>query len=227
MSDGLATDFPELRDRPVALVPFTLVASAGVPVDNLTSQQVRDIFTGKVTNWSQITNRPEDSHPISVVGRTESSGTRRTLERYVLSAGVVAVSQAATTSDSCSELRQGEKDTATILCERGTTSELIDKIAELDYAIGYADVPDAKRRSGIKMVTLNRHGPTLDDIRSGYPFWSVEYVYSYGQLEPDSLASAFVDYLSGKEGGDTMASFGYVACVPHDDDIADLCNSRR
>jgi phosphate transport system substrate-binding protein len=227
MADGLATEFPELRDHPVAIMPFTLVANVSVPVDNLTSRQVRDIFTGKVTRWSQITNRPEDSYQISVVGRSESSGTRRTLERYVLSAGVSAVSQGPSTSDSCRERRQGESDTAPILCERETTSELIDKIAQLDYAIGYADVPDAKRRPGIKMITLNGHGTTLDDIRSGYPFWTVEYVYSYGPLVSDSLASAFVDYLSSEDGGNTMAAFGYATCLPHSDDTADLCNSRR
>lgn len=51
---------------PLALEPVMILVNESNPIDNLTSQQVRDIFQGKVTNWREVGG---NNQPIVVVTR--------------------------------------------------------------------------------------------------------------------------------------------------------------
>jgi phosphate transport system substrate-binding protein len=226
LSDGKVpeSDFPGLVPHPVAVVPFTFVANNKAPVDRLTLDQARKIFTGAVSRWSEITGNPNDTAEIRVVGRTASSGTRRTLERHVLGTENAPLEQADPTSESCVNRRQEDQHAGAIVCERSSTLDLLNRVSAVDYAIGYADVTDVKQTVGVKIISLDDRDATSDGIRAGYPFWTVEYIYSDGPLRDGSLATAFANYLASPEGAKTMARFEYFVC---DSSIADLCNSGR
>jgi ABC-type phosphate transport system, periplasmic component len=230
LSDGIAgaQDFPALVPRPLAVVPYSVVANLNVPVDTLSLDQLRMIFTGQVSRWSEITGNPADIAEIRVVGRTSQSGSRRTLEKYVLGTPAAHGSQADSTSDSCRDRRQGRANARTIVCEQGSTDDVLKKVEQIDYAIGYADAPDAIQKPGVKQLKIDGRGATLKDIHAGYPFWTVEYVYSYGPLPASgSLATSFVDYLSSPEGRNTTASFQYHPCVRNDGTPEELCGTSR
>ncbi|KAA9156224.1 phosphate ABC transporter substrate-binding protein [Amycolatopsis acidicola] len=225
LSDGRFDDpqFAQLVPQPLAIVPFTFVASANVPVNDLSLEDARRIFTGTARTWSDITGNPRDAGEIRVVGRTTSSGTRQALEQYVLSAPGVPRKQAQSTSDSCRERNAGVAPNLPIVCEQGSTANLTDQIASQDDAIGYADVSDVEQAANVKQISLDGRAATLDDIRAGYPFWTVEYLYSRGWPEPESLPAAFKDYLFTREGRATMAGFQYYACA---EDLEVLCGRR-
>jgi phosphate transport system substrate-binding protein len=230
LSDGIADsqDFPELVPRPLAVVPYSVVANPKVPVQTLTLNQLRLIFTGQASNWSDITGNPADTAEIRVVGRTSQSGSRRTLEKYVLGTPAAHGAQADSTSDSCRERRQGRANARTVVCEQTSTSDLLAKVRDIDYAIGYADTPDAVQQPGVKQLKLDLRSATPHDIRSGYPFWTVEYVYSYGPLPPShSLAASFADYFISRQGRDITAGFQYYPCVRDDGTPEDLCTTNR
>ncbi len=220
LADGRFDEFPQLVPQPLAIVPFTFVASDNVPIDTLSLADARRIFTGSARIWSDITGNPRDTGEIRVVGRSTTSGTRRTLEQYVLGS---ALRQAGATSDSCRDRRPEFTDRQPVVCELGSTADLIDRVATLDDSIGYADVSDVEQATGVKKISLEHRNPTLEDIRAGYPFWTVEYVYSYGRPEPGSLPGAFRDYLLTAEGRSRMAGFGYYGCAG---DVQDLCSRR-
>jgi phosphate transport system substrate-binding protein len=225
LSDGKVDDpdFAHLVPHRLAIVAFVFVASANVPIDSLSIEDARRIFTGGAHRWSDITGNPRDNHEIRVVGRSSSSGTRRTLERYVLGLPDAPLVQAETTSDSCRDRRPGISAGGPIICERASTEDLTDQIAGQDDAIGYADVSDVEQSSGVKKIRIGGREATLAGIRADYPFWTVEYVYSRGPLEPGSLPLEFQDYLLTSEGRNTMARFQYYACV---DELRDLCARR-
>ncbi|MEV4601336.1 substrate-binding domain-containing protein [Amycolatopsis sp. NPDC049253] len=225
LSDGKfdEPDFARFVPQKLAIVPFTLVASKNVPVDNLSVADVRKIFTGGARVWSDITGNPRDTGVIRVADRSTSSGTRRTLEKYLLGTPSAPVGQAPATSDSCRDLRPGTAPSSPIICEQGSTGDLIDRIATLGDAIGYADVSDVAQSSAVKQISLAGRAATLDDIRGGYPFWTVEYVFSRGPLESGSLAAAFRDYLLTPEARNAMAGFQYYACAGGEQD---LCSRR-
>jgi hypothetical protein len=127
------------------VIAYTLVVNRAAGVDRLTTQQVKDIFSGRVRNRDQV--RPGPSVPIGIVGRGQESGTRKTFERKVLGGAEDRL-----TSDSC---RKPERDpsAATTRCERGTTAEVLTEVSAVPGAIGYADVTT---------------------IGAGYRFWTVE-----------------------------------------------------
>ncbi|MBP2326680.1 phosphate transport system substrate-binding protein [Kibdelosporangium banguiense] len=216
-SDGRFDEpqFRELVAQPLAIVPFTFVASDDVPVGSLSLRDARRIFTGAARVWSDITANPRDTGEIRVVGRSTDSGTRRTLERHVLSSTPgTQVGQVDPTSDSCRDRRPGVPPGLPIVCEQGSTGDLIDRVANLDGAIGYADVSDADQATGVKKINLDGYGATLGDIRDhDYPFWTVEYVYSHGRPEPGSLPEVFTTFLLARESSAVMEGFQYYSCV--------------
>jgi phosphate transport system substrate-binding protein len=229
LSDGKADSraYPDLLSRPVAVVPYTFVVNDSAPVNSLTMAQVRAIFTGQATRWSDITGNPRNTEPIRVVGRTNTSGTRNTLETHVLGTPEGPVSQAPATSDSCRDLRSDAPRNATIMCEQDTTQDLVNKVESVDYSIGYADTPDASNAPGVRQVPVDGRSGTLAGIQAGYPFWTVEYVYSEGALPSNSLAVAFIKYLSSSDAAAPSARFQYVPCLSGNAETERLCRSGR
>jgi phosphate transport system substrate-binding protein len=225
LSDGMADPRanPGLVPHPLGIVPYTFVVNDKAPIDNLTLEQARAIFTGKASRWSDITGNPKDNTEIRVIGRNTSSGTRNTLEQYILGTPNAPGAQARSTSDSCQDRRQQDASAAVVVCEVGSTGDLVGKVASVDYSIGYADVPDVKQTSGVRQVRLDGQYSTLGGIFAGYPFWTVEYLYSHGPLQPGTLAKSFADYLGSPESSSAMASFQYYSCA----NAADLCRSGR
>ena len=70
-----------LTDHEVALVAMAPVVSKDLDIDNLTTDQLIQVFTGKVTNWKDVGGPDED---IVLVTRPSSSGTRATFKKYAL-----------------------------------------------------------------------------------------------------------------------------------------------
>jgi phosphate transport system substrate-binding protein len=230
LSDGKETQgFTELTAHPVAVVPFTFVVNDSVPIPGLRLEQARDIFTGQVSGWSEILGHPTTATDVRVVVREDNSGTRLTMQQHVLSIPGTPRVQAGSTSDDCEKRRPGAERARAIVCERGSTSDVLNRVAALDDTIGYADVGDVARTSGVRPVNLDGLRGDLDGIRNGYPFWTVEYVYSYGELADGSLAQAFVDYLAGyllrvqtdAENGQSQTQPDYFACGA--DRVRELC----
>ncbi|WP_220751081.1 phosphate ABC transporter substrate-binding protein PstS family protein [Apilactobacillus xinyiensis] len=74
-------DAKKLTDYKVAVVGITPVVNKGVGVKNISFKQLRDIFTGKFTNWKQLGGKNQE---IIVINRVKGSGTRNTFESSVL-----------------------------------------------------------------------------------------------------------------------------------------------
>jgi phosphate transport system substrate-binding protein len=64
----------------IAIDGIAVIVNASNPVSNLTVDQIRDIYTGAVTNWSQVGGR---AGRIAVVSREPGSGTRGAFEEIV------------------------------------------------------------------------------------------------------------------------------------------------
>jgi phosphate transport system substrate-binding protein len=66
-----------LREVIIAIDGIAVIVNEGNAVSNLTVEQIRDIYTGTITNWSQVGGR---NAVIAVVSREEGSGTRGAFE---------------------------------------------------------------------------------------------------------------------------------------------------
>lgn len=74
-------DASKLRDYKIAVVGIVPIVNKGVGVKNVSSKQLEQIFTGKITNWRQLGGKNET---ITVINRSKGSGTRGTFEDIIL-----------------------------------------------------------------------------------------------------------------------------------------------
>ena len=70
----------ELELTPIGREAFVFLVNKNNPVDNLSMQELKDIFTGKITNWKDVGGA---SRPINVVQRNKGSGSQTSLEKLI------------------------------------------------------------------------------------------------------------------------------------------------
>src|SRR5262249_45231289 len=73
--------YAHFQDHSIVVIVFVLIVNKSVNITSLTRSQLLDIFTGKITDWKDITGQ---SLPITIVNRTSDSGTYKVLKKYVL-----------------------------------------------------------------------------------------------------------------------------------------------
>ncbi|MFB8009212.1 PstS family phosphate ABC transporter substrate-binding protein [Nocardia sp. NPDC056000] len=207
VSDGAkGPGYPDLRPRTLALSLFTMVVNPGVGVSDLSVAQIRDIYAGRVSNWQQL-GGPD--LPVRVVNRALGSGTRETFRTRLLG----DEQPPAPPATSCRAISAGNPAGASF-CEVQVTKDMLKTVAELRGAIGYAENADATKASDVKTVTIGGQSPTREQVAAhAYPFWNVEYAYSNGELPADSLAAAFLRYLTDLQGKDVLRSYGNTPCT--------------
>jgi ABC-type phosphate transport system substrate-binding protein len=210
MSDGNAPPgYAALIPHPVGVIIFTVVVNKQDGVFKLTTAQLRDIYRGAITNWSRL-GGPD--LPIHIIGRESPSGTRRTFQEKILGR-----QELPPTSYDCVHQNEGPASPV-IACEVGGTKALLQNVAHIPGAIGYAQAADAEasKNASIQPVQIDGLGAEPGVIGNGqgkYHFWTVEYLYSYGTPPASSLAAAFLGYLNGYAAKDILRGQGYIPCT--------------
>ncbi|MER6147680.1 substrate-binding domain-containing protein [Streptomyces hirsutus] len=214
LSDGPKPDgLPELRENPVAVSLFTLVVNKGVGVKNLSTADVRRLYRGEITNWSELGG---SDVPVRLVSRDANSGTRQVLQRQVLGRGE--------TANSSVDCRTKDDSTAPVLrCELDSTDLVLRTVAELPGSLGYSEFNRAAGQD-VTRLSLDGRVPSVDDLQHGdhtYSFREVEYAYTYGQPPTNSLASSFLMYLTRTVGQGVIRTHGHLPC--HGPGVERLC----
>jgi phosphate transport system substrate-binding protein len=174
----------ELVDHQVAVVGIAAVVNPAVTVDNLTKQQLVDIFTGKVTNWNEVGGNDQK---IQIVNRPSSSGTRATFEKF-------AVGQK--TEDLPGSIQEDAS---------GTVKKLVSETAGAIGYLGLSYLDDT-----VKAVKYEGVDATADNVANGtYTVWAYEHMYTKG--EPNEAVKAFIDYmLSDEVQNADVVELGYI-----------------
>ncbi|HEY9180045.1 MAG TPA: phosphate ABC transporter substrate-binding protein [Candidatus Baltobacteraceae bacterium] len=167
-SDVPAQNQPALVDHQVAVVSFGVVVNPKSGVKNLTTKQIRDIFSGKVTNFKQAGGANQQ---ITVINRPRSSGTRAVFVKNLM--GGNEPTESGLTQDSS-----------------GTVSAMV---AQTPGAISYVAMGYVKPGEQTA-VSIDGVAPTDSNVESGkYPYWSYEHVFTNGQ--PSAQAAAFINFI--------------------------------
>jgi phosphate transport system substrate-binding protein len=177
----------DLVDHQVAIVVFNLVVNSKVTgVSSLTTAQLKQIYSGQATNWSQVGG---SNLPIVVVSRPTSSGTRATFQKYVLGTVESVTGPSNLTTDS--------------------TGTVIKNVEQTPGAIGYAASAAAKK-SGLTILKIDNVQATDDNVKNNtYKFWNIEHMYTKGK--PKDLAQALIDYMTSADGKTSADSLGFIA----------------
>ncbi|WP_027365599.1 phosphate ABC transporter substrate-binding protein [Desulfotruncus alcoholivorax] len=172
----------QLVDHKVCVVGMAAVVNPDVKVDNVTQQQLIDIFTGKITNWKDVGGADVK---VQLVNRPSSSGTRATFKAFALKGA--------------EEAKGIEQDSS------GTVRKII---SETPGAIGYLAL--SYLDGSVTPLKLDGVEPTKENIVTGkYPVWAYEHMYTKG--DATGLAKDFLDYmLSDNVQKSLVVDLGYI-----------------
>lgn len=207
LSDGRKPGgLPELRENRVAVSLFSLVVNKDAGVKDLSVADVRRLYRGEVTNWSELGGRDV---AVRLVSRDANSGTRQVLQHRVLGRGEIA--------NSSLDCRHKDDPTAPVLrCELDSTELVLRTVADLPGSIGYSEFNRAAAAQDVDRLSLDGNAPSVDALERGdhsYPFREIEYAYTYGRPPANSLASSFLTYLTRGIGQDVIHTHGHLPCL--------------
>ncbi|NBM18696.1 substrate-binding domain-containing protein [Streptomyces sp. GC420] len=221
VSDGRKPDgYPKLVEERVAVSVFAVVVNEYVPVKDLTTEQLRRIYRGEITNWNEVGGPDLD---IRLVSRDANSGTRDTFRRQVLAGR----GEPAFSSRDC--LRKDDPSARVIRCELNSTAQVLRTVARVRGAIGYSELRATSGREGLHTVRLNGAAPSVQSLAEGggpgaYPFTEVEYAYTRGRPAAGSIRASFLNYMIRGAGQDIMTAHGHLPCY-HPEGM-ELCTRR-
>ena len=168
----------------VAIDGIAVIVDRNNTVAGLTKQQLSDIYTGAVTNWSEVGG---SDTPIVVVGREAGSGTRGAFEEILK------------VEDACK-----------YAVECDSTGAAMAKVASTEGAIGYVslDVLD----DSVNALKLDEVEPTSDNIVAGTYFLCRPFVMATkGEIsEQSELVQAFFDFVKSDEGKAVIKAVGLI-----------------
>ena len=161
-----------LIDTPIAYDGIAVIVSPSNPVNNLSKDQLANIFSGKIKNWSEVGGADQ---PIDLVNRDESSGTRDAFTKLVMGKS---------TFDPRAAVLPG-------------TGQVRDVVARASGAIGYISVGFVKPRFtnvAVKALSVDGIAPTEANIASGeYPVGRRLHFLTKGA--PTGLTKKYIDYV--------------------------------
>lgn len=168
----------------VAIDGIAVVADPANTVTGLTREQLISIYTGVVTNWSEVGGTDA---PIVVVGREAGSGTRGAFEEILK------------IEDQCAYAN-----------ELDSTGAVMAKVASTPGAIGYVslDVVD----DSVTALALDEVEATADNIKAGNYFLSRPFVMATkGEIsEQSELVQAWFAYVTSEEGQAICSQVGLI-----------------
>ena len=182
----------ELVMVPVCYDAFVFLVNSENPVDSLTSDQIRGIYSGAVRLWSEVGGDADMT--IAAYQRPHGSGSQTAMEELVMKGWELAAATENYISDGM--------------------GDLIAQIGSYDNAreaLGYSYlyyVNGLYKSGDVKVLTVDGAAPTDENLRSGaYPFT----VYYYAVYEKgNETAEKFVEWLVSDEGQACVGQAGYV-----------------
>ena len=173
---------------------FVFFVNKNNPVNSLTTQQIHDIYAGKITNWREVGGNNE---PIIAYQRSEGSGSQTGLYQHVISKDEVA--------------------DAPLEQKIGAMGEIIDAVANYDNgrnALGYSYyyyITNMHYQEDVKLIAIDNIYPTPDTITSDmYPFISKTCAVFSASEPEDSVVRKIAAWCHGSAGNVMTVELGYV-----------------
>ena len=168
----------------VAIDGIAVVVNPENTVSNLTTDQLKQIYTGEVTNWSEV-GGPDMS--IVVVGRESGSGTRGAFEELL------------EIEDACKYAQ-----------ELDSTGGVATTVSSTEGAIGYVSL-DALDDT-VKAIQIDGVDATEENIVAGtYPLQRPFVMATKGEIsEQSELVQEFFNFIYSEQGQQVVSQVGLI-----------------
>ena len=180
-----------LRVFVIAHDVLAVVVHPSNPIKNITMGQLKDVLSGKITNWKEL--GAPFSKPIQLVNDSSGNGTRSAIEELVMGKS------------------KEKKITGTLITlmsvVTNSSAEMKANVANFKYSIGY--LPFSYLDNTVKPLSINHVPPTYAASYKGdYPlFRDLYYAIKKGSSD---LELAYVYYVLSPEGQDIVVQEGFL-----------------
>ena len=184
-SRALKEEETGLTGTTVALDGIAIIVNAENPVDDLSVDQIAQLFTGAATDWSAVGG---NAGAVACIGRESGSGTRDGFESIT-----------------------GTKDACVLTQELTSTGAVIEAVKGNPSAIGYASLSAVEGKDGIKAVTVGGVACTEETVLDGsYAIQRPFVLVTKDGAALSDAAQAFFDFATSTAASDLIRAAGAV-----------------
>ena len=180
---------------PVGTEAFVFFVHKDNPIDNLTTEQIKGIYSGEITNWKQVGGRDEE---IAAFQRNEGSGSQSMLKRFM---GDTPIMEAPT--ELVNNMMSG-------IIEK--VSDYRSKSNSIGFSFRYY-VEGIIQNPDIKMLSVDGVAPTAENIKNGsYPIVTPMYAVTYEENTNENV-DLLIQWILSEEGQYIIEETGYVGVL--------------
>lgn len=183
----------ELSKEPICYDAFVFITHKDNPVESLTVQQIKDIYSGKITNWKDVGGKDEK---IRAFQREANSGSQTAMENLVMGG-----------ADLIDPIEVKVVEGMGMLVD--AVAEYKNETASIGYTYRYY-IDNLYKNDKIKTISVEGIEPTDDNIRNGeYPF-TTNYYAVVNKNSDSAIAEQFREWILSEEGQKCVKQAGYI-----------------
>ncbi|MCE1175326.1 MAG: substrate-binding domain-containing protein [Propionibacteriales bacterium] len=184
----------KLESHPIGRDALVFFTNASNPVTSLTTEQYRDIYTGKITGWSAVGGSDQK---IVAYQRPEASGSQALMRKYVMH-----------------EAKMAPAPKEMVTAEMGEIIDRVSSYSNTGNALGYSVyyyLANMYATPGIKMLGVGGVQPSKETIASGdYPYGNDFFVVIRADETENSPARKVMNWMLTADGTQAVTDAGYV-----------------
>ncbi|MBN2878483.1 MAG: substrate-binding domain-containing protein [Clostridia bacterium] len=171
--------------------PMGIIINGNNPVDNLSFSQIKDIFTGKITNWAEVGG---DNSPIQVINTTGYSD--RSNFYFILGFD--------------------NPPTDEYILNNYSSDSVFEQPRFINWAIrnyenSIAYIPINEIENSTKIISVNGYLPEYDNISQGNYVVSIPFYYIYNKDKINQAAKDYIGYLMTADGKAAIEYYGIIS----------------
>jgi phosphate transport system substrate-binding protein len=199
-----AAAYPDLVATKIGLDGIAIIVNGSNPIKQITAQQVKDVFAGKITNWKDLGG---SDAPIELITANEKHGTFDGFREHFGLEFKVA-------GDKISFKKKGDSAASTVAASSVDGNKpMLAVVVTQPNAIGYASLGAAAdmaaKGAPVKLLDLDGVTATEANVLKGtYSLQRGLFLLTKGA--PKGAAAEFIAYMTGKDGQGLVRSLGFI-----------------
>ena len=181
----------EFEYTPIGKEGFVFFVNKDNPVNNLTTEQVKGIYSGKITNWKEVGGKDEK---IVAFQRKEDSGSQSMLKRFM------------------EDTKLMNPPREHIIDTMSGITDMVSNYRNYSNSIGFSFryyIEGIIKNPDIKLISIDGVAPTLDNISSdSYPITTNLYAVTYKNNSNPNV-KLLIDWILSDEGQEIIENTGY------------------